>query len=177
MFRLVRSPAGHRVTQKFARNATTEAAQQKVSEVASRGQESAKQAGVKIQAAAKNAAAAGSKLVGSLTSRVGGILGNLSAVQKFQEPVVYYSKVVGEVAKQVYLKEKMSPPNWETMQSSYKSLWGTVSKTSTFKSLSPVDGTRIALYALEVYGFFVIGEMVGRRHLVGYNIPTDPISH
>lgn len=34
---------------------------------------------------------------------------------------------------------------------------------------------RYGIYALEAYGIFKIGEMIGRRHVVGYSLEEKPV--
>lgn len=47
--------------------------------------------------------------------------------------------------------------------------WST-SRRSLFARLSPNHRTKLTLQALEAYGIFKLGEIVGRRNLVGYKL-------
>ena len=82
----------------------------------------------------------------------------------------------------------MSPPSFETM---FQSLQGTarnITHISNYRNLSLMDAAKIGemlkisvciltpeegIYVIQVYGFFVVGEMVGRRSLVGYQVSSS----
>ncbi|KPV76408.1 uncharacterized protein RHOBADRAFT_42739 [Rhodotorula graminis WP1] len=103
-----------------------------------------------------------------ISSRVSNLLG------AYREPVVYNAQVAKELAKQVYVAEKMSPPSFAQVSYTFRqfahnapnmSWWGSMLSNGAYK--------RVLVYAIEAYGIFKIGEMVGRRHVVGYRLDED----
>ena len=51
-------------------------------------------------------------------------------------------------------------------------------KPSIFKNLSAGDVVKGGVVAAELYTFFLIGEIVGRRNLIGYDVESvDAHSH
>ncbi|CAO3610799.1 unnamed protein product [Cunninghamella blakesleeana] len=109
------------------------------------------------------------KIVGSLQSC-------LSKVIAFQKPIVYNAKVAGEVAKQVYIKEGMSFPSG----TQFAEAQNVVKKNLNLSALKNLTWTNVAkggVVAAELYTFFLIGEIVGRRNLIGYNVKGSGASH
>ncbi|KAI3657802.1 hypothetical protein MP638_000773 [Amoeboaphelidium occidentale] len=74
------------------------------------------------------------------------------------------------VFRQVYQKEKLSPPSMaeygKAKQELLSGLSTIASKPVSQYTLAHVG--RFSLLLAEVYGFFVVGEVVGRGQLVGY---------
>ncbi|KAK9894380.1 hypothetical protein P389DRAFT_146072 [Cystobasidium minutum MCA 4210] len=145
-------------------------AESKAKETADKAKEAASNAADKAKAQAGNAAdaaksyldkaqASGSKILGQIEQRAGGLLGS------YREPIVYNLAVVREIGKQVYINEKLAPPtNLQTIRSAYEDFYRKASDASWWRSIfESGDWKRIALYALEAYGIFTIGEMIGRR--------------
>lgn len=135
-------------------NSTQQKVQEKAGDVASKAQEQAKAAAAKASSAVSGAASR----VSSLTGRIVGL----------QEPIVYWSKVVGQIGKQVYQAEKMSPPSAATIESFYKSLYKSITTgqlVTGLRGLSTKDAVKLGVDGLTIYGFFVVGEMIGRRHV------------
>ena len=89
----------------------------------------------------------------------------ISLCLAYREPVVYNLAVVREVAKQVYVAEGLAPPtNLQTIRGAYEQAYGKASDASWWRSiLESGEWKRLAIYALEAYGIFTIGEMIGRR--------------
>lgn len=135
-------------------NSTQQKAQEKAGEVASKAQEQAKAAAARASAA-----------VSGVTSRVSSLTSSLFGLQ---EPIVYWSKVAGQIAKQVYQAEKMSPPSMTHFESTYKSMYRSLTSgqfVTAFKGISTKDVVKLGVDGITIYGFFVVGEMVGRRHV------------
>ncbi|KAH9046131.1 hypothetical protein EDB84DRAFT_1586989 [Lactarius hengduanensis] len=84
--------------------------------------------------------------LGPLGARLSGLLGS------YQQPVRYNLSVAREVLKHVYTAERLQPP------------------TSLGAVVASGEWARLGVYAVEAYGIFKIGEIVGRRSLVGYNV-------
>lgn len=86
----------------------------------------------------------------------------------YREPIVYNLAVVREIGKQVYINEKLAPPtSLPAIRAAYEDFYHKASDASWWRSLfESGDWKRVALYALEAYGIFTIGEMIGRRWAV-----------
>ncbi|RKP40039.1 mitochondrial ATP synthase g subunit-domain-containing protein [Dimargaris cristalligena] len=87
----------------------------------------------------------------------------------FADCTVYWARVTKEVAKQVYNKEQLAPPSPQEWHQARKQLMDLL-KTDRLKSLTKEDLAKGALVGIEISGFFLIGEMIGRRNVVGYNV-------
>lgn len=90
---------------------------------------------------------------------------------------VYWAKVTGQLAKQVYLKEKLSPPSIGEIQSVYQTLY----TQALYYAQRPKDFIAVlnknvdkntlingGAYLVQFAGLFALGEAIGRRKLVGY---------
>ncbi|KAG2223330.1 hypothetical protein INT45_008987 [Circinella minor] len=102
------------------------------------------------------------KIVGSLQS-------TLSKLNALQKPVVYNTKVAVEIAKQVYTKEGMAVPTGEQFAQAQQTLQKSFNM-STLKNLTIRDVAKGGIVAAELYTFFLVGEIVGRRNLIGYDV-------
>lgn len=89
-----------------------------------------------------------------------------------QKPIIYNTKVAVEVAKQVYVKEGMAFPTGAQFSQAQQQLQNTL-KISNLKNLSFGDVAKGGVVLAEIYTFFLIGEIVGRRNLIGYNIKSE----
>ncbi|KAG2177277.1 hypothetical protein NQZ79_g7399 [Umbelopsis isabellina] len=103
-----------------------------------------------------------------LTGAAQGFLSKLSAIQK---PVVYNSKVAAEIAKTVYKKEGMAFPSGQQFSEARTYVEKNLNRNA-FKGLTLRDIAKGGVVAAEIYTFFLIGEIVGRRNLIGYNVPS-----
>ncbi|KAJ3859925.1 mitochondrial ATP synthase g subunit-domain-containing protein [Lentinula novae-zelandiae] len=136
-------------------NPQLEAAQKKAQEVLSSTQQTA----TKALESAK-------KLAGPLGQTAGKYLAT------YKEPVFYNFAVFREIVKQVYRAEGLSPPSSvDAVQSAYRTIWtNATSKVFWQKAINNGEIARLGVYAVEAYGIFKIGEMVGRRSIVGYKL-------
>ena len=185
---------------KEATNKATDSAQQvasRASDTASRAaanaQEYASKALEQSQKVARTIGDMSGKLLENAGPRVNGIVDRVVGLQK---PIVYWGKVSGEVAKQgsllcpgpgmliiVYLKEKMSPPSGQQFQETFEALRKQVenpnkifSKAMEYTNIAKVQEigwqpiARAGLRGVELFGFFCVGEMIGRRSIMGYKV-------
>lgn len=97
----------------------------------------------------------------------------MTAVQRC---AVYDAKVVGEIAKQVYTKERMNFPSGQQFSEAQQYVKKDLFNASTWKNLTKQDVAKGAVVAAELYTFFLIGEVVGRRNLIGYKV-EEPGAH
>lgn len=90
----------------------------------------------------------------------------------YREPVTYNFAVLKELLKQVYIKESLAPPkSLSEITQAYRVLWEQASSVQWWRNaLESGEWQKVGIYALEAYGIFHIGEMIGRRSIVGYNL-------
>ncbi|KAI9178960.1 hypothetical protein H9P43_005622 [Blastocladiella emersonii ATCC 22665] len=88
------------------------------------------------------------------------------------EPVIYTGKVVAEVGKQVYHAEKLAPPALATLAEAQTVATNLVQavRSGAFKKWSNQDLVKGSILAGEALTFFLLGEIVGRRSLIGYDV-------
>lgn len=93
---------------------------------------------------------------------------------------VYWAKVTGELGKQIYLKEGFAPPTVSQFQSVYQTVFNSV-KSYAFKpqkvidcaeAITKNDVLKYSAYGIQILGLFTLGEVVGRRNLIGYKVPS-----
>ncbi|KAJ3512214.1 hypothetical protein NLJ89_g3648 [Agrocybe chaxingu] len=121
-----------------------------------------------LAAAQKNAGKAfesAKKLLEPLGEKAGQLLGS------YKQPLLYNLSVTKEIFKQIYVREGLQPPSLATVKETYSSIWAQVSHPTFVGNLiKSGDLGRVGIYGLQAYGIFKIGEIVGRRSLVGYKI-------
>ncbi|KAG9300685.1 hypothetical protein G9A89_023483 [Geosiphon pyriformis] len=106
----------------------------------------------------------------------------VNKILTLQEPIIYNFKVVKETAKEVWVKEDLSPPNkkefdiaWSNIVKQYNWLRNELPNldSETLKRLFLKEPRQYAIYAVrsfEVFSLFVVGEIIGRRSLIGYKV-------
>lgn len=100
-----------------------------------------------------------------------------SSLSKLTNATVYWSKVAVEVSKVVYKKEALAPPSTQQFQQVYQS-WVKFLKTPAQQKqllekagsfqLTKASAAKAAIYGTQLLAFFSLGEIIGRRHIVGY---------
>jgi len=85
---------------------------------------------------------------------------------------MYNLSVARELLKQVYVAERLRPPtDLVVVRNAYSTLWNRASSPVYWRGiLSSGEWAKVGIYAVEAYGIFKIGEILGRRSLVGYNV-------
>jgi len=169
-FRAQLRPAARRIPQhaqktRFA-SSSTEATQQKAQDAAQAAQKKATEAFASAQAGASKAFESGKKVLGPFGERIGNLLGS------YRQPIFYNLAVAREVVKRVYIAEKLAPPtSFHTIRTAYETIWNRAKDFTYWRSaINTGEWQKLALYGLEAYGIFKIGEMIGRRHVVGYKL-------
>ncbi|KAK0446627.1 hypothetical protein EV421DRAFT_1790323 [Armillaria borealis] len=133
---------------RHARQYSTKSTQEKAQEAAGKAFEQGKAGAEKII-----------KALGPLGERAGSLLG------AYREPIVYNFAVVRSLAKQVYVAESLAPPkSVAEVKAAYREIWESALKWRQ------LNFAKVGVYALEAYGIFKIGEILGRRSLIGYNV-------
>ncbi|KAG0148240.1 hypothetical protein CROQUDRAFT_670047 [Cronartium quercuum f. sp. fusiforme G11] len=115
-----------------------------------------------------------------LASKYGGKLPGLiegagtklnSLLGSYSGPVSYNLAFTKELLKQVYIKEKLTPPGPDQIKFAYSELIQNLKSLNFWKKLIETgEWKRITVYGIEAVGLFSIGEMIGRRHIVGYKL-------
>lgn len=84
-------------------------------------------------------------------------------------PVRYYTQVAAEVAKQVYQAQALTPPtDWVQTRAVLRVLYERATSAAWWRHTAASGEWRVlALYGVEAYGFFKIGEMVCVLHCSG----------
>lgn len=90
----------------------------------------------------------------------------------YREPLLYNLSVAREFLKQVYVREGLTPPtNLSSIQSTYQTLFARARDINYWKGIAESgELVKVGVYGLEAYFIFHIGEMIGRRHVVGYKL-------
>ncbi|PWN51438.1 hypothetical protein IE53DRAFT_374098 [Violaceomyces palustris] len=135
--------------------------------------DAAKETAKKAESSLEGLQAKAQQIGGPIVKKVESLLGGYS------EPLKYNLKVAGSLAKQVYVAEGLAPPtSVNTVTSAYKTLWSRASNINYWTELLSNGGwKKVGIYAVEAYGIFTIGEMIGRRSLVGYKLDTSAHGH
>ncbi|KZT57941.1 hypothetical protein CALCODRAFT_495605 [Calocera cornea HHB12733] len=135
--------------------------------------ETASSAAGKTQSAAAAAQERAGQLFGSLGKFAGGVGDRIgSLLGSYREPLFYNLAVARELAKQVYVAEKLAPPlSSSQWTSAYSTLFSKAKDLNYWREVMRTGGwAKLGVYALEAYGIFKVGEMVGRRSIVGYTL-------
>lgn len=90
----------------------------------------------------------------------------------YREPITYNSQVFINVLKTVYKRENLAPPSsLDQITSAYRTLFDRAKSLPYWQNLYRTgEYKKVAVGAAEVYGIFKIGEILGRRSLVGYKV-------
>ncbi|CAD7063349.1 unnamed protein product, partial [Tilletia caries] len=101
-----------------------------------------------------------------------------SIFSSITESVVYNLRTVGALAKQVYVAKRLAPPtSTESILSACKSIWAFASNPVQWVRLvQNGEWKKVGVYSVEALGIFTIGEMIGRRSIVGYSLNTKHLS-
>ncbi|KXN90578.1 ATP synthase subunit g, mitochondrial [Leucoagaricus sp. SymC.cos] len=99
-------------------------------------------------------------------------LGNL--LGGYKEPLVYNFSVAREVVKRIYIGEALQPPSLSRFAEAYRQIWSNAIQAAYWRGLVQSGRvTQFGIYGLQAYGIFKIGEILGRRHIIGYPVPVQ----
>jgi len=147
---LVHSPIRHQHQRQFPRfssNSSRENTQKQAQETLGRLWESTK------------------KFLEPAGSRVGQMLGS------YKQPLLYDIAVARELLKHVYRAENLQPPSIATIRSAYETIWSRARSLPYWReTIRSREMVRLGIYSVEAYTIFKIGEILGRRHLIGYEL-------
>ncbi|XP_025198693.1 ATP synthase subunit g, mitochondrial-like [Melanaphis sacchari] len=71
-----------------------------------------------------------------------------------------------------YAKVELTPPKFSDLPEIKNEISKIIqtARTGRWKNITVKDATLNSLIALEVYMWFYVGECIGKRHLIGYDI-------
>ncbi|KAF9933879.1 hypothetical protein FBU30_004047 [Linnemannia zychae] len=98
-----------------------------------------------------------------------------STATKLSAPLIYNARVAGQIAKQVYIREGMAPPSGTQIEAAKNATLNFVKSArsaNTWKNISKDQYLKAGLVAAEAYAFFLVGEIIGRRNFVGYDVKS-----
>ncbi|KAI5781426.1 mitochondrial ATP synthase g subunit-domain-containing protein [Geopyxis carbonaria] len=154
----------------------TSQAQAQATAAASKAKETAAQASKKAMVFLGKSGETLTRLAATTGGRTGQLL---KAVEAAVPPTLYYSKVAIELSKIVFRQQKMTPPDMAVFQSTLKSLMNPqyllqVSRNAiaSVRTASRQELATVGVITAEIIGFFTVGEIIGRRKLVGYRGKT-----
>ena len=85
---------------------------------------------------------------------------------------IYYMQVSKHVCMRVYEQERMSPPSSAELDASIRAMREVATSTMTMarqKKMPSMDTLKLGgRVGLELLGWYTVGEMIGRWHVVGY---------
>jgi len=123
-----------------------------------------------VKSAAKSTVSKATSAASSLSSKATGSINCATVILKdAYAKTVYGSKVGFEIAKEVYEKEHMAPPNAQQLEEAKKELFS-LAKLDTINKFDKIQFYKTAYYGTQIYGFFLVGEIIGRFNIVGYNV-------
>ncbi|KAJ7261719.1 mitochondrial ATP synthase g subunit-domain-containing protein [Mycena haematopus] len=111
-------------------------------------------------------------LVGSTLQRLGPT-GKKAAemIQPARKSFLYNLAVSREIAKQVYHAELQFPRSASTWRTAYETLYRRATDPAYWRGIvQSGEIAKVGIYAVEAYGIFKIGEIIGRRKIVGYPV-------
>ena len=76
-------------------------------------------------------------------------------------------RITKYVAREVYRREHLQPPKLDQWPQARSELYSYL-KWDYIRGMRREDWLRVGVVGVELVGFFCIGEVVGRRNLVGY---------
>ncbi|KAF7374616.1 hypothetical protein MSAN_00346200 [Mycena sanguinolenta] len=109
-------------------------------------------------------------LVGSTLQRLGPT-GKKAAemIGPARKSFMYNMAVFREICKQVYHAELQFPSSASTWRTAYETLYKRATDPAYWRGIvQSGEITKVGIYAVEAYGIFKIGEIIGRRKVVGY---------
>ncbi|KAN0092521.1 Mitochondrial ATP synthase g subunit domain containing protein [Tylopilus felleus] len=148
-----------------SRRASSSFAARRFASQTSQSPSSSKQVQDALSVAQRLFASAG-RVLGPLGEKAAGLLGS------YRQPLIYNAEVARELLKQIYIAERLQPPtSFATITDTYSVLWNRARNPQYWRDLLTTgEWARVAVYAVEAYTIFKVGEIIGRRHLIGYKL-------
>ena len=71
--------------------------------------------------------------------------------------MLYNLAVARELAKQIYVAERLAPPNLAAVKEAYAQIWSTVSSPAALRAFaSSGNVSQVGIYGLQAYGIFKV---------------------
>ncbi|KAJ7158480.1 hypothetical protein C8R46DRAFT_1178018 [Mycena filopes] len=94
-----------------------------------------------------------------------------AVVGSARKSLFYNFAVARELAKQVYRAELQFPKDAGAFRTAYETLYQRAIDPAYWRGIMQSgEIARVGIYAVEAYGIFKIGEIIGRRKVVGYPV-------
>ncbi|KAJ3219903.1 hypothetical protein HDU67_008432 [Dinochytrium kinnereticum] len=99
-----------------------------------------------------------------------GVTGRLTALAT---PLVYYGKVAFEFGRQVAVHQKITIPTPASIGEAQLGIANFISgfQNGAWKKVTLRQAGSLVGSGVTIYGFFLVGEMIGRGSVIGYDIP------
>ncbi|KAK9457330.1 mitochondrial ATP synthase g subunit-domain-containing protein [Dipodascopsis uninucleata] len=112
----------------------------------------------------------------STASAIAKVNSLVATAKSIADQSIFWAKVTAEVGKQIYLKEGLAPPTVAQFQSTFTSLYSSAlpyifspeKALGLLKSINTTSVIKYSCYGIQVLGAFSLGEIIGRRKVVGY---------
>ncbi|RDB20874.1 ATP synthase subunit g, mitochondrial [Hypsizygus marmoreus] len=89
----------------------------------------------------------------------------------YKQPLQYNLAVTREVLKQIYVAEGLQPPTLAAVREAYATIWTRAISPAYWRGIAQSgELVKVGIYGVEAYTIFKVGEIVGRRSLVGYDL-------
>ncbi|KNC98214.1 uncharacterized protein SPPG_06614 [Spizellomyces punctatus DAOM BR117] len=102
----------------------------------------------------------------AVRKNVEGVAGKLTG---FAEPIIYYSRVGLEFLRSVAVHQKLAIPNVENGMSGLTNFYSAF-KNGAWKKVTLRQTGQLAAEGIKISGFFLVGEMIGKGSVIGYQI-------
>ncbi|KAI8826071.1 uncharacterized protein EV422DRAFT_563880 [Fimicolochytrium jonesii] len=102
----------------------------------------------------------------AIKNQAQGVVGKATA---FAEPIIYYSRVSLEFLRSVAHHQKVAIPSIDNGIVGLSNFYGAF-KTGAWKKVTLRDVGQLSLEGIKIGGFFLVGEMIGRGSVIGYQI-------
>lgn len=112
-----------------------------------------------------------------ITKATGFVNNAISKSSQLANQSLYWGKVTGEVGKLVFKNEGLTPPSGKQFEQVYQSALKFIkspqqqkealNKAAQFRPTKQ-DAVKAAVYGTHLLAFFSVGEIIGRRHIIGY---------
>jgi hypothetical protein len=92
-----------------------------------------------------------------VSSSLSCVIRNVTLLAAYQQPILYNLAVARELAKQIYVAERLQPPNLATVRTAYSLIFSrAVSPAYWREAVQSGDILRIGIYGLEAYGIYKV---------------------
>ncbi|KAL3897888.1 MAG: hypothetical protein SGCHY_003105 [Lobulomycetales sp.] len=89
------------------------------------------------------------------------------------EPVLYYGRVAGEFLAQIAKHQNLlTPGSWAEANTGLGNFVSSL-RNGAWRKVTLEQARPFAGAGLQLTGFFVVGEMVGRQSVIGYKTPSS----